>query len=116
MVDEYGQVAGLVTPLDLFEAIAGEFPDEDETLEISKQEDHWVAEGTISLDQLRLELNEPSLLREAEQLTIGGYINFRLEGIAQVNEHVSSDGYSFTVLETLSARILLVKIERDVAQ
>ena len=116
VVDEYGQVAGLVTPLDLFEAIAGEFPDEDETLEISKQEDHWVAEGTISLDQLRLELNEPSLLREAEQLTIGGYINFRLEGIAQVNEHVSSDGYSFTVLETLSARILLVKIERDVAQ
>jgi CBS domain containing-hemolysin-like protein len=116
VVDEYGQVAGLVTPLDLFEAIAGEFPDEDETLEISKQEDHWVAEGTISLDQLRLELNEPSLLREAEQLTIGGYINFRLEGIAQVNEHVSSDGYSFTVLEMLSARILLVKIERDVAQ
>ena len=116
VVDEYGQVAGLVTPLDLFEAIAGEFPDEDETLEISKQEDHWIAEGTISLDQLRLELNEPSLLEEAEQLTIGGYINFRLDGIAQVNEHVSSDGFIFTVLETLSTRILLVKIERDVAQ
>ena len=116
VVDEYGQVAGLVTPLDLFEAIAGEFPDEDETLEIVKQEDHWIAEGTISLDQLRLELNEPSLLGEAEQLTIGGYINFKLDGIAQVNEHVSSDGFIFTVLETLSTRILLVKIERDVAQ
>lgn len=116
VVDEYGQVAGLVTPLDLFEAIAGEFPDEDETLEISKQEDHWIAEGTISLDQLRLELNEPSLLGEAEQLTIGGYINFKLDGIAQVNEHVSSDGFIFTVLETLSARILLVKIEKDLAQ
>ncbi|AAZ18066.1 probable transport protein, TerC family [Psychrobacter arcticus 273-4] len=116
VVDEYGQVAGLVTPLDLFEAIAGEFPDEDETLEIVKQEDHWIAEGTISLDQLRLELNDPSLLGEAEQLTIGGYINFKLDGIAQVNEHVSSDGFIFTVLETLSTRILLVKIERDVAQ
>ena len=39
MVDEYGQVAGLVTPLDLFEAIAGEFPDEDETLEIEPPRD-----------------------------------------------------------------------------
>ena len=112
VVDEYGQVAGLVTPLDLFEAIAGEFPDEDETLVIFKQEDHWIAEGTISLDQLRLELNEPNLLADAEQLTIGGYINFKLDGIAQVNEHVSSEGYTFTVLETLSARILLVKIEK----
>ena len=34
VIDEYGQVAGLVTPLDVLEAIAGEFPDEDETLEI----------------------------------------------------------------------------------
>lgn len=116
VVDEYGQVSGLVTPLDLFEAIAGEFPDEDETLEISKHDDHWIAEGTISLDQLRLELNEPNLLGEAEQLTIGGYINFKLDGIAQVNEHVSSDGFIFTVLETLSTRILLVKIEKDLAE
>lgn len=115
VVDEYGQVAGLVTPLDLFEAIAGEFPDEDETLVILKQEDHWIAEGTISLDQLRLELNEPNLLADAEQLTIGGYINFKLDGIAQVNEHVSSEGYTFTVLEMLSARILLVKIEKELS-
>lgn len=116
VVDEYGQVAGLVTPLDLFEAIAGEFPDEDETLEISKQEDHWIAEGTISLDQLRLELNEASLLAEAEQLTLGGYINFKLDNIAQVNDHVSSEGYIFTILETLSGRILLVKIEKALTQ
>lgn len=113
VVDEYGQVAGLVTPLDLFEAIAGEFPDEDETLEIFKQEDHWIAEGTTSLDQLRLELNEPNLLEGIEQLTIGGYVNFKLDGIAQVNEQVSSEGYLFTVLQTLSSRILLVKIEKE---
>ncbi len=113
VVDEYGQVAGLVTPLDLFEAIAGEFPDEDETLEIIKQEDHWIAEGTISLDQLRLELNEPSLFAEVEQLTVGGYINFRLKGIAQVNEQIQAEGYIFTILETLSSRILFVKIEKE---
>lgn len=113
VIDEYGQVAGLVTPLDLFEAIAGEFPDEDETLEFVKQEEHWIAEGTISLHQLRLELNEPTLFIDVEQLTLGGYINFRLDGIAQVNEQVSSEGYLFTVLETLSSRILLVKIEKQ---
>ncbi len=111
VVDEYGQVTGLVTPLDLFEAIAGEFPDEDETLEIIKQEDYWIAEGTISLDQLRLELNEPNLIGEVDQLTIGGYINDKLKGMVQVNDQVHADGYVFTILETLSSRILLVKIE-----
>ncbi|WP_367103578.1 CBS domain-containing protein [uncultured Psychrobacter sp.] len=113
VVDEYGQVAGLVTPLDLFEAIAGEFPDEDETLEIVKQEDHWIAEGTISLDQLRLELNEPNLIEEVEQLTIGGYINDKLKGMVQVNDQVRADGYVFTIMETLSSRILFVKIENQ---
>lgn len=112
VMDEYGQVAGLVTPLDLFEAIAGEFPDEDETLEIVKQNDHWIAEGTVSLDQLRLELNEPNFLETIKQLTIGGYIHSRLEDIAQVNDQISAEGYTFTILETLSSRILLVKIEK----
>lgn len=112
VIDEYGQLAGLVTPLDLFEAIAGEFPDEDETLEIVNKQDHWVAEGTVSLNQLRLELQESNLLDDVEQLTIGGYINSQLKGAAQVNDQISADDYIFTVLETLSSRILLVKIEK----
>ena len=113
VIDEYGQLAGLVTPLDLFEAIAGEFPDEDETLEIVEHDGHWVAEGTASLNQLRLELQESDLLSSVEQLTIGGYINSQLKGISQVNDYISAEGYNFTVLETLSSRILLVKIEKQ---
>ena len=70
VIDEYGQVTGLVTPLDVLEAIAGEFPDEDETPEIIKQDDYWLVEGTASLHQLRLELDEPDLLIDADQFTL----------------------------------------------
>lgn len=111
VIDEYGQVAGLVTPLDVLEAIAGEFPDEDETPEIMRQDDGWIVEGTASLYQLRLELNEPDLLMDAEQLTIGGYLIAQLTDMPEVNQSVTADGYRFTILQTTPTRITLVKVE-----
>lgn len=43
--DEFGVVQGLVTPLDVLEAIAGEFPDEDETPDIITDGDGWLVKG-----------------------------------------------------------------------
>ncbi|MDC4459628.1 CBS domain-containing protein, partial [Acinetobacter baumannii] len=34
--DEFGNIQGLISPLDVFEAIAGEFPDADEQLDLVK--------------------------------------------------------------------------------
>ena len=52
-----GVLTGLVTPLDLLEAIAGEFPDSDEAFEIVKHSaSSWVAEGDVSIFQVRQEL------------------------------------------------------------
>lgn len=113
VIDEYGQVAGLVTPLDVLEAIAGEFPDEDETLEIVKHEDYWLVEGTASLHQLRLELSDPDFLMDADQFTIGGYIIGQLPDLPQVNDTFTAEGYKFTILDTSSSRILLLKVEQE---
>lgn len=113
VIDEYGQVTGLVTPLDVLEAIAGEFPDEDETPEIVRQDDYWLVEGTASLHQLRLELNDPDLLIDADQFTIGGYIISQLSDMPKDNDTFVSDGYVFTILETSTSRILLLKVEHQ---
>ncbi len=42
-------VQGLVTPLDVLEAIAGEFPDADETPEIITDGDGWLVKGGTDL-------------------------------------------------------------------
>lgn len=42
VTNEFGVVQGLVTPLDVLEAIAGEFPDADETPEIVIDGDGWL--------------------------------------------------------------------------
>lgn len=110
VLDEYGQVLGLVTPLDIFEAIAGEFPDEDETPEIIRQDDHWLVEGTASLYHLRLELNQPDLLDEEDFLTVGGMLSAALGGQAQPGAEVVRDGMRFEILRTSGNRVLLVRV------
>ena len=113
VIDEYGQVAGLVTPLDVLEAIAGEFPDEDETLEIIAYEDYWIVDGTASLHQLRLELEEPELLLDADQFTIGGYLISQLPDMPEVDQSIVLDHYKFTILEISTSRILKLKVEKQ---
>lgn len=57
--DEFGNVQGLISPLDVFEAIAGEFPDADEQLDLVKtNENEWKATGMLDLYQLELELGD----------------------------------------------------------
>ncbi|MFD0966798.1 transporter associated domain-containing protein [Seminibacterium arietis] len=113
--DEYGQVTGLVSPLDLLEAIAGEFPDEDENPDISNMGTHWIVKGTASLEQLKLELDEPELFEEAEQFTVSGLLLYRFDNVPNVNDKIALEGYLFTVLEVQNSRILLVKIEKELA-
>src|SRR5690606_26581679 len=50
VADEFGAIEGLVTPIDVFEAIAGEFPDEDETPDIiADGPDAWKVDGAADL-------------------------------------------------------------------
>lgn len=52
VTNEFGVVQGLVTPLDVLEAIAGEFPDEDETPDIVAEGDGWLVKGGTDLHSL----------------------------------------------------------------
>src|SRR5690606_30866993 len=57
VADEYGTIQGLVTPIDILEAIAGEFPDEDEQPSIQAlDEGYWRVSGATDLHHLEQEL------------------------------------------------------------
>ena len=74
VVDEYGMIQGLLTPLDVLEAIAGEFPDADEVPDIIEKNGTWLARGTTNLHQLEQELNHELELTEDEDLaTLSGF-------------------------------------------
>ena len=76
VADEFGTIQGLVTPIDVFEAIAGEFPDEEETPDIGASGDNvWEVDGAADLHQLEQVLNTEGLVDEDEDFTtLAGYL------------------------------------------
>lgn len=112
VTNEYGSIQGLISPLDVFEAIAGEFPDADEQLDLTKlDEQTWKASGMLDLYQLELELGMIDLVEEdSGYFSVAGLLLDKTQGDAKVGTHVQFQGVNFEVLEMDETRIKAVKI------
>lgn len=111
VVDEYGMIQGLLTPLDVLEAIAGEFPDADELPDIRRVGDDLYARGLANLHQLELELGGITLSPPGEDIaTLSGLLLNMHEKIPEVGEAFDLDGFRFEVLEVSEQRVEMVKI------
>ncbi|MDM1486126.1 MAG: hypothetical protein GX151_08920 [Gammaproteobacteria bacterium] len=110
--DEFGNVQGLISPLDVFEAIAGEFPDADEQLDLIKiNENEWKATGMLDLYQLELELGMLDLVEEdAGYISVAGLILDKTQGEVQVGTQLDYQGVHFEVTELDANRIKTVMI------
>ncbi|MFV5491064.1 TerC family protein [Acinetobacter sp. ASP199] len=110
--DEFGHVQGLISPLDVFEAIAGEFPDADEQLDLVRVDDtHWIASGMLDLYQLELELGMLDLIEEdAGYISVAGLILDKSNGHVEVGTTLEYQQVTFQVTEMESNRIKSVNI------
>lgn len=111
VVDEYGTIQGLLTPLDVLEAIAGEFPDADEMPDVSRADDAIYARGLANLHQLELELGGISLAPPGEDIaTLSGLLLNMFEQIPEVGAAFDIEGFHFEILEVSEQRVEMVKI------
>ena len=118
VVNEHGGVDGLVTLEDVLEELVGEIQDEfdREAIQLRKTRGGgWVAQGTVTLEQLadHLKLN----LEVAEgSISLGGYFQERLGRILQVGDELRIDGWRIRVLAMRGfapARFLLKPVPHD---
>ena len=118
VADEYGVVQGLLTPIDLLEAIAGEFPDEDEQPAIRQQAPgHWEADGSADLHLLEQLLETDVLVEEdADYSSLAGFLLQRFETLPAAGDAIEVDGLRFEVLAVEDRRIVRVAIRRLEAQ
>ena len=113
--DEFGVIQGVITPMDILEAIAGEFPDEDETLDIvkEKENDAWLADGGTTLHQLERALGSISFITgDEEYATLAGLLLDEYGQIPEEGAVITIDQYVFEVLKMDRRRIETVRIKR----
>lgn len=109
--DEFGNVQGLISPLDVFEAIAGEFPDADEQLDLVKLDEHtWKASGMLDLYQLELESGLDLIDEDTGYISVSGLILDKCDGIVEVGSTLDYQGAHFEVTELEANRIKTVMI------
>ncbi|WP_018121903.1 TerC family protein [Wohlfahrtiimonas chitiniclastica] len=112
VTDDFGSVHGVITLLDIIEAIAGEFPDEDEKASIEViGEDEWIMAGSCDLHLVEQTLSVRGLVDEQDDYSsLGGMLVDIFDNVPAVGDSLELQGYLFTVKEVDDRRILNVHV------
>lgn len=119
VVDEHGSVAGVLTIKDLLEPLVGTLHDELDAPEepgiVRVDNDHWLVDGRVSVDEVseRLNLDVP----EGQYVTLGGYLCDALDRIPEEGESlVTPSGWELGVMERDKLRVAKVMVTRAGAE
>ncbi len=109
VVDEYGEVEGLVTLKDVLEAIIGEMPAQRAGDESATQRDDgsWLFDGLIALQEMqdRLHLDQLPEGNNDSYHTLAGMMMVLLGRIPRTGDHVEWSGWRFEVVDMDGKRI-----------
>jgi Mg2+/Co2+ transporter CorB len=113
VVDEYGEVQGLITLEDILEEIVGQIADEHDTHEMSirPQADGTVnVDGTVAIRDLNRHMEWD--LPEEEATTLAGLVIHEAQTIPEPGQVFTFYGYRFEILRKTRNKIAALRIKR----
>lgn len=109
VVNEYGEIQGIVTPRDVLEAIAGQFKPEktDDQWAVKRADGSWLLDGIISIPDLkdRLSLKETPEEDDERYSTLSGMVMLLLGRLPKEGDTVDWEGWRFEVVDMDGRRI-----------
>ena len=109
VVDEFGELQGMVTLKDLVEAITGEFKPRhaDDAWAVQRDDGSWLLDGLIPVPELKDRLHLPTVPEEdrASFQTLSGMILLLMGRLAKTGDAVEWDGWRFEVVDLDNRRI-----------
>jgi len=115
LVDEFGGIEGLVTLIDMMEAIVGDIPTLEEIAEppvVVREDGSYLVEGYLDVDDLKTLLVADELPNEEDFQTLGGFVVSLIGRLPRVGDHVAWDGYRFEIVDMDGNRVDKVLISR----
>jgi putative hemolysin len=119
VVDEYGDLEGLVTLTDILEALVGDIPEIGDTDQriVRREDGTWLIDGMVSLDEVKQLLGVTVLPGEDPEFhTLGGYMMARLHRVPMVADRVTAGEYLFEIVDMDGRRVDRVLILPEAAQ
>lgn len=118
IVDEYGELQGLVTLTDVLTSIVGELPSSDVSEEqdiVERADGSWLVDGSVAIERLKLVVGiDEDLPGEDENAfnTLGGLVMYVLERIPAVADRFETAGCRFEVVDMDKNRVDKVLLSR----
>ncbi len=118
IVDEYGELEGLVTLTDVLTAIVGEVPSSDilEEQEVVQRDDgSWLMDGSLAIERFKSVLGiEEGLPGESEINTLGGFVMHALGRVPVTADRFEWNGWRVEVMDMDRKRVDKVLVSRAV--
>jgi putative hemolysin len=109
VVDEYGEVQGVITVRDVLEAITGEFstPADGDAWAVQRDDGSWLFDGLIPVPELkdRLDLKDLPDEDRGRYNTLAGMVMLLLGRLPQTTDSVEWEGWRFEVVDLDGKRV-----------
>jgi putative hemolysin len=111
IVDEYGDLQGLVTLNDLLESLVGDIPtsgQDDQPASVRRADGSWLIDGMMPIDEVADLIGLSRLAEDDEPVdytTLGGFMMAQLKRIPAAADEVSLHGYRFEVMDMDGRRV-----------
>jgi putative hemolysin len=109
VIDEYGELLGMVTLQNVLEAITGEFKPRhaEDTWGVQREDGSWLLDGIIPIPELKDRLGIRSVPEEDRERyhTLSGMMMLLLGRLPRVGDKVTWDDWSFEIVDMDDKRI-----------
>ena len=109
VIDEYGEIQGIVTLHDMMEAITGEFKPQhqDDAWAVQRDDGSWLLDGLIPVPELKDRLGLRSVPEEdkGRYHTLSGMLMLLLGRLPQTADHCDWEGWRLEIMDMDGTRI-----------
>jgi putative hemolysin len=109
VIDEYGEINGLITLQDVLEAVTGEFKprNQEESWAVQREDGSWLLDGLIPIPELKDRLGLKSVPAEtkARYHTLGGLVMWLSDQMPQTGDVLTWENWRLEVVDLDGKRI-----------